>query len=129
MSYLIWFVVNYIPPISQETIALHSTLAYNWHYPLGSLVDGRMLCQCETKDFEAVRAELEVFNKQVVVVGARYQNGDWLDQYPKNQAEFDKYMQPFETTGLQGEPIMITPADNKTLGWFGFNDVVESQIL
>lgn len=52
-----------------------------------------------------------------------------IEEHDKNQTEFDKYMQPFETTGLQGETIMITPADNKTLGWLGFNDVVESQMI
>jgi len=91
MIYQVWFSESTLPVIPQEYLLAHKELAENWVFPVGEIVNNRMLVWCMTEDFEPIKEQLNAFGKDVIVCGARYEDGVWLEQYPKDQDEFDKY--------------------------------------
>jgi len=115
--YQVWFSVNVEPTIPTDYLEDRGYLAPNWFYQIGNSVSGRMLCRCMTEHFETIRSELDSFNKETIVAGARYQLGEWLEDYPCNQAEFDKFMQD-----RIEDDVIIPAVDNTSAGWVAFND-------
>ena len=121
--YQLWFSEKINPVFDQEKRDIYRDLVENQFFPIGNVVDGRHLLRCMTEDFTPILEFLTSINKEVIVCGARYINGDYVtDQngeiYPKNQVEFDKYMQD-----VVEKDTTLTPSDNTSAGWLSFNEI------
>lgn len=120
--YQVWFTSNVLPAFTDENKSIYREFVENQSFPIGNIVNGRHLLRCLTDDFAPIKEYLDSIGKAPIVCGARYEDGSWLEEYPKNQELFDQHMQPVEIVASNGETMTLEPADNTTMGWLAFND-------
>jgi hypothetical protein len=127
MLYQVWFSENLYPIWTDEVRGQFSDIMENF-FNLGNVVSingvDRHLVRVMTSDIETGKAGLIVLGRNPIICGARDIEGNWHTDYPANEAEFDLYMQPVETLGVNGESITYTPADNTSAGWLSFKEIV-----
>lgn len=96
---------------------------------IGSIVGGRQLIRCQVNDFQSIYDLLLAAGKEPRICGVRNFAGDWIVDYPHDQDEYDKHMQPIAGVDIDGKPIMIAAVGHTTAGWYDFNDIVPEAIL
>jgi len=116
-----WFSVNVEPIVTPEQLQEHRELFSNCYYPIGNIVDGRMLCRVLANDFESIKTILDGIGKEVILCGGHDSEGYWIDGLEHNDTEFEKFMQPTTST-FDGVEYAVTPADNTSAGRVAFKD-------
>lgn len=122
--YQVWFTSKELPAFNNHDKKIYSQLVTNQVFPIGNIVNGRHLLRCMTDNFAPIEYYLNLIGKQVVVCGARYQDGTWHADYPCNQVEFDKHMQQTNHIDINGNSVTLQPTDNISAGWTDFNYVM-----
>ncbi len=116
----VWYTSNEFPPFTQAQRDAFRLLRENQQLPIGNVIAGRHLLRCMCEDFQPIYDFLVNAGKEPVICGRRDEAGNWLE--PKNQAEFDKHMQPVAGFDIQGNAVMVAPNDYTTSGWLAFNE-------
>ena len=110
-----WFSLAKLPIVTPEQSQDLCDLFSNCYYPIGNIVDGRMLCRVLADDFESIKTILDGIGKEVILCGGHDAQGYWIEGLERNDTEFEKYMQPTTST-FDGVEYMVTPADNTSGG-------------
>lgn len=119
--YQIWFTVKELPELTEAQTEVYQAYLSNLSDNIGNVVEGRILKRClfdgSLEEIVQIGIYLQSLGKEPKYCGVRGTDGNWV--IAKDQAEFDKHIQPSLVDGT-----LVFPSDNTSAGYPSFNDAV-----
>ena len=121
MYYQVWFTVNELPELTEAQVQTYQVYLSNLSDNIGNVVEGRVLKRClfrgSLEEVTQVGLYLQSLGKAPIYCGVRDIEGTWV--ISKDQAEFDKHMQPSLV-----DDVLVYPSDNTSAGYLSFTEEV-----